>query len=192
MTQQPPKEPTAHAAAPAVEVKELPIGPFGQFLKDLGISSTRLPDSLGVGAPVENIELKPEDLEQAMKRLRTSSETKLDFLIMVSGVDSQDTFDSVYHLSSYQNIESELVVKVRVPKSSVKEGQLPCVPSITPFWPAANWHEREEFDLVGIKYFGHPYLRRLMNPWDWEGHPLRKDYKQPVDALNDKNPHSMR
>lgn len=192
MTQQPPEKPAAHGAPAAQEPKDLPIGPFGQFLKDLGISSTRLPDSIGVGAPVETIEVKPENLEQAMKRLRTSSETRLNFLIMVSGVDSQDSFDSVYHLSSYESPQSELVVKVRIPKASVPKDQLPCVPSITPFWPAANWHEREEFDLVGIKYFGHPYLRRLMNPWDWEGHPLRRDYKQPVDALNDKNPHSMR
>jgi NADH-quinone oxidoreductase subunit C len=79
-----------------------------------------------------------------------------------------------------------------VPKSSVPEGQLPVVPSIANFWAAANWHERETYDLVGIRYSGHPYMRRILNPWDWDGHPLRKDYKQPIDALNDKNHDSMR
>lgn len=180
------------AAKPAEEPKELPAGPYGQFLKDLGIDSTRLPDSLGTFVEVENIEVAPADLEQTMKRLRNSSEAGFTCLCMVTGVDSPDTWDSVYHLWSYEDPQKELVVKVRVVKASVKEGRLPAVPSITPFWSAANWHEREEYDLVGINYFGHPYLRRIMNPWDWEGHPLRRDYKQPIDALNDKNPHSMR
>jgi NADH:ubiquinone oxidoreductase subunit C len=179
------------AAKPAEEPKELPIGPFGQFLKDLGITSKRLPDNLGSGGMVEALEVDVKDIENVLKRLR-GTEMSMTKLCMVSGVESPDTWDSVYHLWSYEDPTKELVVKVRVPKASVAEGQLPVVPSITPFWPAANWHEREEYDLMGIKYFGHPYLRRLMNPWDWEGHPLRKDYKQPIDALNDKNPHSMR
>jgi NADH-quinone oxidoreductase subunit C len=190
MTEQP--SPAHGAPKPAEEPKDLPPGQIGQFLADLGLKSTRLPDSVGSWGPVETIEVAAADLEQVMKRLRTSPETRLNLLEMVTGVDSADSFESIYHLWSYEDMKAELVVKVRVPKASVKEGRLPAVPSITPFWPAANWHEREEYDLVGIKYFGHPYLRRLMNPWDWEGHPLRKDYKQPVDALNDKNPHSMR
>jgi NADH:ubiquinone oxidoreductase subunit C len=180
------------AAKPAEEPKELPVGTYGQFLQDLGIKSTRLPDSVGTFTEVENIEVAGADLEQTMKRLRWSPEAAFTCLTMVSGVESPDTWDSVYHLWSYDDPAKELVVKVRVPRASVKEGRLPTVPSITPFWSAANWHEREEYDLLGIKYFGHPYLRRLMNPWDWDGHPLRKDYKQPIDALNDKNPHSMR
>jgi NADH-quinone oxidoreductase subunit C len=183
----------AHAAAakPAEPPKELPIGPFGQFLKDLGIASTRLPDNFGSAGMCECLEVDGKDLENAMKRLR-GTEMQMTMLCMVSGVESPDTWDSVYHLWSYEDPTKELVVKVRVPKASVAADQLPVVPSLTPFWPAANWHEREEYDLFGIKYFGHPYLRRLMNPWDWEGWPLRKDYKQPIDALNDKNPHSMR
>jgi NADH-quinone oxidoreductase subunit C len=66
------------------------------------------------------------------------------------------------------------------------------VPSIASMWRTADWHERETYDLVGIRYVGHPYLRRILNPWDWEGHPLRRDYRQPVDALNDKAAGSFR
>jgi NADH-quinone oxidoreductase subunit C len=188
---------TQHPEAPGSDKKpeparELSPGPMGQFLKELGIKSTRLPDCSGSCGKVETICVEPADLEQAMRRLRFSPEANFSFLVMVSGVDSPETFDSVYHLWSYEEPEKELVLKVSVPKSSVVEGRLPAVPSLAPFWPAADWHEREEYDLVGIKYYGHPYLRRLMNPWDWKGHPLRRDYQQPVDALNDKNPHSMR
>src|SRR6185437_14294959 len=182
MTQQPGAGAHGAGQQPPAEPKELAIGPFGQFLKDVGIKSTRLADSSGTfGANVETLEVAADDIEQTMRHLRTAGDIgPLDLLIMVSGVDSPDTFDSVYHLWSYSDSQKELVVKVRVPKASVGEGRLPHVPSITPFWPAANWHEREEYDLVGIKYHGHPYLRRIMNPWDWEGHPLRKDYKQPI------------
>jgi NADH-quinone oxidoreductase subunit C len=163
------------------------IGPFGQFLKEHGINSTPLAISCGV----ETLELAGKDLGSALRLLRHSTEIGLDFLVTVSGVDSADTYDSVYHLWSYSN-RNELVVKVRVPKKDVPPNRLPEVPSVGQFWSAANWHERETYDLVGIRYLGHPYLRRILNPWDWEGYPLRRDYKQLVDALNDKNPHSFR
>lgn len=165
----------------------LPIGRFGQFLLDKGVASKRLPDSCGV----ETLELEADNLLKATESLSESPEVALDLLLTVSGVDSPDTFDSVYHLWSYTN-NNELVLKVRVPKSSVKEGDLPIVPSLTPRWEAANWHERETYDLVGFRYIGHPYLRRILNPWDWEGYPLRRDYKQLIDALNDKSPGSFR
>jgi NADH-quinone oxidoreductase subunit C len=160
---------------------------FGQFLAKAGIQSQRLPDSVNV----ETIELDGNALVNALQKLKDDQETKLDLLLTVSGVDSTDTFDSVYHLASYTN-KNELVIKVRIAKASVKEGTLPAVPTVTGVFSAANWHERETYDLVGIHYIGHPYMRRILNPWDWEGHPLRRDYKQPVDALNDKNPVSMR
>ena len=178
-------EHAAPAAKPADE--PMPIGQFGQFLKDHGIQSTRLPDS----AAVETIELKGSDLTAALRLLKSSSEVALDFLLTVTGVDSDKSYDSVYHLWSYDSL-NELVIKVLVAKTDVPTGKLPIVSSITPFWQAANWHEREEYDLVGIKYIGHPYLRRILNPWDWEGYPLRRDYRQLIDALNNKNPHSFR
>jgi NADH-quinone oxidoreductase subunit C len=166
----------------------LPLGFFGQFLKEVGISSLRYADHSG---SVECIEVAAADLEQTMKRLRNSPETEMNYLLTITGTEFPEYFESVYHLWSYTNLK-ELVVKVRIQKASVPEGHLPTVPSIANFWGAANWHERETYDLVGIRYSGHPYMRRILNPWDWDGHPLRRDYKQPVDALNDKHPHSMR
>jgi NADH-quinone oxidoreductase subunit C len=185
----------APAPAPAAAKKEeVPPpkppsepGQYGQFLKDHGVASERLFDSCGI----ETIALDGDQLHAALRLLKNSSEIKLDLLLTVTGVDSTETFDSVYHLWAYDH-NNELVIKVRVPKAGVAADHLPCVPSISNIWPAANWHERETYDLVGIRYSAHPYPRRILNPWDWDGYPLRKDYKQPLDGLNDKNPHSMR
>jgi NADH-quinone oxidoreductase subunit C len=124
----------------------LPLGFFGQFLKEVGISSLRY-----------------ADLEQTMKRLRNSPETEMNYLLTITGTEFPEYFESVYHLWSYTNLK-ELVVKVRIQKASVPEGHLPTVPSIANFWGAANWHERETYDLVGIRYSGHPYMRRILNP----------------------------
>lgn len=82
-------------------------------------------------------------------------------------------FEMAYHLLSMQRKE-RVRLKVKL------DGEDPVIESITPVWPAANFFEREVFDLFGIRFLGHPYLRRIMMPEDWEGHPLRKDY--PVEG----------
>lgn len=175
-------------AAPPAPKEPLKPGVFGTFLSEHGISSERLDDHAG---GVECIVVAPEHIQKALKLLRGSEETKLNYLLTVSGVEQKDSFESVYHLWSYNNL-NELVVKVQIKKADVPEGQLPMVPSLSRFWKAANWHERETYDLVGIRYLGHPYPRRILNTWDWDGHPLRRDYLQPIDALNDKAPGSFR
>ena len=77
-------------------------------------------------------------------------------------------FDLVYHFFSYENAD---LLAVRV---AVNEDEP--VPSITGVFPGANWYEREVYDMFGIPFTGHPDLRRIIMPYDWEGHPLRKDY----------------
>jgi NADH-quinone oxidoreductase subunit C len=78
-------------------------------------------------------------------------------------------FEVVYHLHSIErNLRVRL--KCRLP------GADPAIETVTTVWRAANWYEREVFDLFGIRFTGHPDPRRIMLPEDWEGHPLRKDY----------------
>jgi NADH-quinone oxidoreductase subunit C len=82
-------------------------------------------------------------------------------------------FELAYHLLSMQRKE-RIRLKVKL------DGDDASVESITAVWPSANFFERELFDLFGIRFLGHPYLRRIMMPEDWEGHPLRRDY--PVEG----------
>jgi NADH-quinone oxidoreductase subunit C len=103
--------------------------------------------------------------------LRDEESLQFDFLSCLSGVDYDNAnLAVIYHLYSYPH-NHKLVLKVVVPKSSPK------VKSVSDVWVAANWHERETYDLMGIEFEGHPDLRRILLPEDWEGHPLRKDYK---------------
>jgi NADH-quinone oxidoreductase subunit C len=102
---------------------------------------------------------------------------EFDFLSDVSVMDrfpSEPRFDVNYHLLS---IPTRQVVRLRVRL----EGADSTVDSVTTIWPTADWHEREAFDLFGVRFSGHPDLRRIMMPEDWEGHPLRKDY--PVEGF---------
>jgi len=105
---------------------------------------------------------------------------KLDFgftfLADVTAVDwypSEPRFEVIYHLLSMQHKE-RLRLKVKL------GGDDAHVESITGIWPSANFFEREVYDLFGVRFAGHPNLRRIMMPEDWEGHPLRKDY--PVEG----------
>jgi len=75
----------------------------------------------------------------------------------------------VYHLLSFEP-------QTRLRLKSALRGKNPATATITDLWPSANWYEREVYDMFGIRFEGHPELRRILNPHDWEGHPLRKDY----------------
>jgi NADH-quinone oxidoreductase subunit C len=111
-------------------------------------------------------------LRSACEFLRDAAELSFKYLSDVTAVDNypnEPRFEAVYHLYSMEN-HRYLRLKVRL------SGDDPRIDSVVPVWPAANAFEREVFDLFGIQFEGHPFLRRLMLPEDWEGHPLRKDY----------------
>ncbi len=115
-------------------------------------------------------------LRDACALLRDDAATRFEFLSDITCVDwypSEPRFEVVYHLLSISRKE-RVRLKVRL------HGSDPNVESLTSLWPGANPFEREVFDLFGIRFNGHPYLRRIMMPEDWEGHPLRKDY--PVEG----------
>ena len=122
--------------------------------------------------------LSPQDLPRVCRFLRDDPDLAFDFLTDVTGVDrlmlpeSSPRFEVVYHVYSLK-YQRRLRLKVRV-----EDGQ--AVPTLADLWPTANWHEREVYDLFGVPFEGHPDLRRILLPEDWEGHPLRKDY--PVEA----------
>ena len=115
-------------------------------------------------------------IREACSVLRTHKDFPCNFLEDVTCVDwypSEPRFEVVYHLLS-------MTKKERVRLKVKLAGAQPTVPSITSVWPSANFPEREVFDLFGIHFEDHPYLRRLLMPEDWEGHPLRKDF--PVEG----------
>ena len=115
-----------------------------------------------------------ESIRQACEQLRKKG--LVDFLSDLTCADHyprQPRFELAYHLLSMQRKE-RVRLKVKL------EGDDAVVESITAVWPGANFFEREVFDLFGIRFLGHPYLRRIMMPEDWEGHPLRRDY--PVEG----------
>ncbi len=118
------------------------------------------------------IKIQPEKILNVAQFLMNDERLRFDYLSCLSGVDYKGKLGVVYHLFSMIH-KHKIVLKVEVPTES------PNVPSVESVWKTANWHEREAFDLYGINFTGHPDLRRILLPDDWEGHPLRKDYQTP-------------
>src|SRR5438105_4592199 len=118
--------------------------------------------------------VQPAKWLDVARMLRDDPELRFDFLQCVTAVDWPKTnvLQVVYHLYSYP-LRHSFVVKADLPRDN------PTIASVASLWPVADWNEREQFDLLGVGFSGHPDLRRVMLPDDWVGHPMRKDWKEP-------------
>ncbi len=131
---------------------------------------SRFPDVVVTRGEV-TVVLERDDLLDALRWLRDEDGVELGFLSSLSAThwpDAEPAFWMDYELRSMSRLH-RIRVKVGLPAED------PHVPSVTPMFPTANWHERETFDFFGIVFDGHPELTRILLPDDWEGHPLRKD-----------------
>jgi NADH-quinone oxidoreductase subunit C len=101
----------------------------------------------------------------------------MDHLELLGGADYEDRMEVVYVLYSMKH-RHRYTLKCRLPREE------PRVSTVESIWKVANWHEREAFDMFGIVFEGHSDMRRILCPDDWEGYPLRKDYKAPESYLD--------
>ena len=118
------------------------------------------------------LHLRPAAVRDVCQVLRDAPDLRFELLSSLSGVDypAQDTrLHVVYHLTS-MTYRRRLRLEVAV------SAQDPHVPSVTPVYPTADFHERETWDMFGVQFDGHPALTRILMPDDWDGHPQRKDY----------------
>lgn len=151
------------------------------------------PDSqleLKTDVPVESfLIVDPLEVDKICLHLRDDGDLQFDSLMNLSAVDDFNgekvkdengnesmkggTISVYYHLESIM-LHHKLTIKVTTSRDN------PEVASVVEVWNGANWHEREAFDLYGIKFINHPELKRILMPYDWEfGYPLRKDYENP-------------
>ena len=133
------------------------------------IIETRFPGAVVETAP-EAVQVQAEQWLAVSTFLRDDPDTDLQYLISLTGVDCLDHFEVVYHLQSLR-LNQMGVVKLRTADRDDPE-----VPSVVPVWPGALLQEREAYDLLGIRFRGHPDLRRVFLWEGFPGHPLRKDW----------------
>ena len=115
----------------------------------------------------------PSAIREISMFLHTDERLRMDHLELLGGADYKDRMEVVYVLTSMKH-HHRYTLKCRLPREN------PAISSVESIWAAANWHEREAFDMFGIIFEGHSDLRRILCPDDWEGFPLRKDYKFPT------------
>lgn len=111
------------------------------------------------------------------KELRNDESLSFDYLFCVTGVDWKTHLSMVYHLSSTKH-NHKIVVKAKI-----ADRNNPLIESVSSIWRTAEFHEREAYDLFGIRFLNHPDLRRLFLTEDWQGWPLRKDYEDAVNMI---------
>ncbi len=117
------------------------------------------------------LRVEPEHLLSTMTQLKNGAGFDFKMMIDIAGVhypDREKPLEAVYQLLSVKK-NHRIRVKVSVDENTP-------IPSITSIWTCANWFEREAYDMVGIRFSGHPDLRRILNEYEFDGHPLRKDF----------------
>ncbi len=137
------------------------------------------------GDRVKSVELSAKDpfvvvdgdvIVDICRFLHDEADLRFDALSNQSGVDYKDQgwIEVVYHLYSYP-FRHKIVLKVRTPRDNAE------IPTVESVWKAANWLEREIYDLLGVTFLNHVDMRRLLMPEDWVGYPLRKDFVEPAE-----------
>ncbi|HLF35191.1 MAG TPA: NADH-quinone oxidoreductase subunit C [Cyclobacteriaceae bacterium] len=119
-----------------------------------------------------------EQLFSVCKLLRNDATASFEMLECITGIDNgpeAGTMEVIYNLCSI-SLETQIALRVIIDRTADGEN-LAEIDSISALWETAEWLERETFDLLGIRFRGHPDMRRILLPNDWKGHPLRKDYK---------------
>ncbi|HKV55863.1 MAG TPA: NADH-quinone oxidoreductase subunit C [Candidatus Binataceae bacterium] len=136
----------------------------------------RFPDQIleTGGKPDPFAVVDPAAIVDVCRALRDDAETAMDCLSNETGVDYKDRIEVVYHLYSYKHHHG-CVLKLKLPREN------PAVDTVEGVWRAANWMEREIFDLLGVTFEGHSDMRRILMPEDWPGYPLRKDFVEPLE-----------
>jgi len=129
------------------------------------------------GSEFLNVIIPPEVLHSLASKLKHDNDTKFDYLFCLSGVDWISHLMVVYHLTSSE-INHTVVLKVKI-----EDRIIPEVDTVSDIWKTAEFHEREVYDLFGIKFRNHPDLRRILLDEDWVGYPLRKDYKDEINIV---------
>jgi len=130
--------------------------------------------SIDENATPKAIIINKEDLLKVMTLLHEDEKLYFDSLSCLTGIDNgpdKGTMEVIYNLYSIP-FDHHLMVKVMFDRDN------PEVQTLTSIWKTADWQEREAYDMFGIKFKGHPDLRKILMPADWEGFPLRKDYKE--------------
>ena len=122
---------------------------------------------------VEALLISPDNWNEVSTLLKNESDLDFDYLMCITSYDKGDSkiFGVAYNLFS---TTKNHYLEVRI---EVEDGM--SVPSVAGLWQTANWHEREAYDMMGIQFWGHPDLKRILLSDDWEGHPLRKNFKEP-------------
>ena len=138
------------------------------------LGKDKVPD-VDVGVRDGSVYIAPAAWQEAARFLRDDARTQMDQCHDVTAIDWLDHFEVAAHLYT---IGKKHGVCIKLRTTSHDE---PKAPSLTPIWSAANWHERETYDMFGIVFEGHPALRRILLPSDWEGFPLRKDEGNPLE-----------
>lgn len=149
----------------------LPFDELFQFVKEHCANGEPAADETSTP---KAIKLSANDLTNVCRNLHSNERTYFDMLSCVTAIDNgpeAKTMEMVYNLYSIP-YNHHLTLKVILPREN------PEIETVSHIWKTADWHEREAFDMFGIKFTNHPDLRRILMPADWEGHPLKKDYKQ--------------
>ena len=120
-----------------------------------------------------SININPESITEVCHHLKNSSEYEFSILQAITGTDYPEEIEVSYILASFTK-NLELILKAKLPKN--EKNEIVEIKSVSSVWKAANFQERECFDMLGVNFLNHPDMRRILCPEDWEGYPLRKDY----------------